>query len=145
MAAAMAPDGTLWSIDDGSVENEIRQSERRSTKRKYDEQIEDLCERFGWHVHLLVGDSRTLDIEIAHVDLLLIDGDHSYSGAKADFERWTKRVRVGGHVLMDDAFPLGHYVRHSDAIGRVLSEALASGAFRLVRSVDRLAHLERLA
>jgi predicted O-methyltransferase YrrM len=140
IAAAMAPNGMVWSIDNGSVENEVRP---KVGKRRYDDQIRHVCERFGWQVQLLVGDSRRMDVDAEQLDLVLIDGDHSYAGAQADFQRWSKRVRVGGHMLLDDAFPLGDYVRHSDAVGRVVSEALDEGAFRLVRAVDRLAHLER--
>ena len=78
------------------------------------------------------------------VDLVLIDGDHSYEGAKSDFQRWGNRVRVGGHVLMDDALPLGSYVRFADVIGRVVTEVLEEGRFREVRSVDRIVHLQRV-
>jgi glycosyltransferase involved in cell wall biosynthesis len=35
-------------------------------------------------------------------DLLILDGDHSYAGVKADFENYAKFVRRGGYVLFDD-------------------------------------------
>jgi len=140
LAAGMGKDGTLWSIDDGSLEVAWGRDERVAP---YDDQIRDLCRRFALDVRLLVGDSRTLELDVDNVDLVLIDGDHRYEGVKSDFERWGKRVRVGGHVLLDDAFPLGRYQKGCDNIQRVVQEALDGGDFRLVRAVDRLAHLER--
>ena len=38
-------------------------------------------------------------------DLVFIDGDHGYEGAKLDLERWGRRVRPGGLVLVHDATP----------------------------------------
>jgi hypothetical protein len=102
------------------------------------------CERFAVDVRLLAGESCTVDLDVDSVDLVLIDGDHSYEGAKSDFERWGYRVRVGGHVLMDDALPLDGYVRFADIIGRVVAEVLQEGRFREVRPVDRIVHLERV-
>jgi predicted O-methyltransferase YrrM len=139
LAAGMGKDGTLWSIDDGSLEVAW---EREEQAAPYDDQIRDLCHRFALDVRLLVGDSRTLELDVDDVGLVLIDGDHSYEGVKSDFERWGKRVRVGGHVLLDDAYPLGRYRRGCDDIQRVVQEALDEGHFRLRRVVDRLAHLE---
>ncbi len=141
LAAGMGPDGTLWSIDDGSLEVA---SGRNGKAAPYDDQIRSFCDRFALDVRLLVGDSRTLEIDVDAVDIVLIDSDHRYEGVKSDFERWGKRVRVGGHVLLDDAFPLGPYRRGCDEVQRVVQEAIGEGGFRLARAVDRLAVLERI-
>jgi predicted O-methyltransferase YrrM len=37
------------------------------------------------------------------IDLLFIDGDHSYEGCLADMEAWLPRVRPGGWVAFHDA------------------------------------------
>ncbi len=140
VAAGMGKDGALWSIDDGSLEVAWG---RDGQGAPYDDQIRELCDRFALDVRLLIGDSRTLELDVDNVDLVLIDGDHRYEGVKSDFERWGKRVGVGGHVLLDDAYPLGQYRRGCEDIQRVVQEAIDEGEFRLVRAVDRLAHLER--
>lgn len=36
------------------------------------------------------------------IDLLFIDGDHSYDGVKSDIELWLPKVKVGGFVLFHD-------------------------------------------
>lgn len=37
------------------------------------------------------------------IDMLFIDGDHSYEGTRAIFERWSQWVRPGGKIFMHDA------------------------------------------
>lgn len=137
----MGPDGTLWSIDDGSLEVA---SGRNGKAAPYDDQIRSLCDRFALDVRLLIGDSRTMELDVEAADIVLIDGDHRYEGVKSDFERWGKRVRVGGHVLLDDAFPLGLDRGGCDEVQRVVQEAIDEGGFRLAKAVDRLAVLERI-
>ena len=45
------------------------------------------------------------------VDVLFIDGDHSYAGAKRDFELYHSLVRLGGFVAFHDI------VRHAANVG----------------------------
>ena len=35
-------------------------------------------------------------------DVVFIDGDHSYEGARRDFLRWSKCLRDGGHLIFHD-------------------------------------------
>lgn len=37
------------------------------------------------------------------IDVVFIDGDHSYLGALRDFECWAPKVRPGGWIMIDDA------------------------------------------
>lgn len=41
----------------------------------------------------------------AMIDLLFIDGDHTYNGVSRDFEIYSKLVRVGGMIAMHDIVP----------------------------------------
>lgn len=109
-----------------------------------DDQIADFCRRHGLAVELVVGDSRTVEVDTGEVDLVLIDGDHSYAGARNDFERFARRLRVGGALLFDDAFDDGFFrVPHTDPVGQVVAEIQREG-FRLVKVVNKLSHLERV-
>ena len=47
------------------------------------------------------GESKTVPWD-KEIDVLLIDGDHSYSGVKADYEKWMPFVKEGGMILMHD-------------------------------------------
>jgi predicted O-methyltransferase YrrM len=141
IAAGMQGRGEFWSIDIGEKEARLR----RDGMRSYDAQIEELCRRAGLTVTLLVGDSRTIEVDTGRVDIVFIDGDHSYEGVKIDFERFGRRVRVGGAVLFDDAAADRGFVTHTDTVGRLVEEIVAAGKFKLVRTVNRLAHIERVA
>ncbi|MCI0709842.1 MAG: class I SAM-dependent methyltransferase [Chloroflexi bacterium] len=46
------------------------------------------------------------------VDFLFIDGDHSYSGVKKDFELYSPLVRTGGLITFHDICP-DFYTRHA--------------------------------
>jgi len=41
--------------------------------------------------------------EIGPYDAILIDGDHSYEGAKFDIENYDAMLKVGGYMVIDDA------------------------------------------
>lgn len=140
IAAAMNGKGKFWSIDIGEKESRLF----GSNGRPFDEQIVETCKRFNFQVDLIVGDSRTVEIDTGEVDLVFIDGDHSYEGVKTDFERFGRRVRLGGAVLFDDVFDEGIFKTHVDTVGRLVREITAGGDFKLVKAVNRLAHLERV-
>ncbi|MCG8355020.1 MAG: class I SAM-dependent methyltransferase [Kiloniellales bacterium] len=59
----------------------------------------------GANVEIIVGDSQRGDYPaIGEIDLLFIDGDHSYAGCTADLEQWYPRVVTGGHVVLHDCY-----------------------------------------
>jgi predicted O-methyltransferase YrrM len=89
-----------------------------------DEELRAALERYGLEgkVHLLVADSRTAEPPPGELELLFIDGDHSYDGAKADFERWGAFVRPGGQLLFHDAVDSGGYGNVYPGVARVVDE-----------------------
>ncbi len=59
----------------------------------------------GKNVDLIVGDSqRTKYPHVGMVDLLFIDGDHSYEGCTADLENWYPNLAAGGHIVLHDCY-----------------------------------------
>jgi len=89
-----------------------------------DAELRASLERYGLasKVRLLVADSRTASPPPEPLELLFIDGDHSYEGAKADFDRWSAFVRPGGHVLLHDAVDTGGYGNHYPGVARAVEE-----------------------
>jgi predicted O-methyltransferase YrrM len=117
--ASAMPDGVeLWSYDFHVALRPDMPGER------LDAELSAALERYGLasKVHLLVADSRTADPPPAPVEVLFVDGDHSYDGAKADFERWSAFVRPGGHLLFHDAVDTGGYGNHYPGVVRLMSE-----------------------
>ena len=59
----------------------------------------------GDKVRLIVGDSQNVSYpEVDDVDLLFVDGDHSYDGCLADLRNWYPKLVTGGHVLLHDCY-----------------------------------------
>jgi len=90
----------------------------------FDKELSGALERYGLahKVHLVVADSRTVDPPPAPLELLFVDGDHSYDGARADFERWGAFVRPGGHLLFHDAVDTGRYGNTYPGVVRLMGE-----------------------
>jgi predicted O-methyltransferase YrrM len=143
IAAAMGGQGTLWSIDTGIKEVNLRT--KRNMDKSYDMLLRGQLERFGLsNVSIHNGDSHTIEVDTGELDVVLIDGDHSYEGVRNDFERFGRRVRLGGAILFDDAFAEGIFTSHVDTVGRLLHEITSNGDYRLIKQVNRLAHVERV-
>ena len=58
----------------------------------------------GRRVHIIKSDSvaAALDFKPGSIDLVFIDGDHSYDGARRDIIAWLPKVRSGGWLCGHD-------------------------------------------
>ena len=141
IAAAMAKRGELWSIDIGEKESRLFGTPHG---RSFDDQTAAMLERLHLSAHLIVGDSRTIEVETGEVDLVFIDGDHSYEGVRSDLARFGTRARIGGVVLLDDAYDEGAATTYADSVGRAITEFLdRRDDFFFEKRVGRMAQLSR--
>jgi hypothetical protein len=53
----------------------------------------------------------SLGLPLESVDLLFIDGDHTYTGVKMDYEMYSPLVRKGGMIVLQDIVP---HTKHPD-------------------------------
>ena len=117
--AAALPEGSeLWSYDfHVALRPDMPGAE-------LDAELREALDRYGLggKVHLLVADSRSADPPPEPLELLFVDGDHSYEGAKADYERWRAFVRPGGHLLFHDAVDTGGYGNVYPGVARAVGE-----------------------
>src|SRR5690348_3819631 len=119
MFASALPDGVeLWSYD---LHVALRPD---MPGAELDRELAGALERYALaeKVHLVVADSTTVDPPSDSLELLFIDGDHSYEGARRDFERWSPLVRVGGTVLFHDAVDTGGYGNVYPGVAKFVSE-----------------------
>lgn len=141
-ASAMPAGSRLWSVDLHVPESP------ELTGDVLDRELADALERYGLarNVELVVGDSRTVDLPPAPFELLFVDGDHSYEGARADLERWGELVRPGGHVLFHDAVDTAGYGNVYPGVAQVVAE-LEREDPRFVRAegAGSIAHFVRAA
>jgi predicted O-methyltransferase YrrM len=117
-AAALPEGAELWSYDfHVALRSDMPGAE-------LDAELREALGRYGLggKVHLLVADSRSADPPPEPLELLFVDGDHSYEGAKADYERWRAFVRPGGHLLFHDAVDAGGYGNVYPGVARLVAE-----------------------
>ena len=138
-ASAMPEGVELWSYD---FHVALRPD---MPGKQLDAELREALDRYGLthKVHLLVADSRTAVPPDSPLEVLFIDGDHSYEGAKADFERWGAFVRRGGHLLFHDAVDSGGYGNFYPGIAQLMTE-IGSGWERQA-GAGSIAHFTRSA
>jgi len=90
--------GRCYFIDPGKVDDYWRQAATV-------DQLSDQFGLWGYWCHLCLTSQEAVqrDALPAEIDLLFIDGDHSYTGVKYDFETVGRRVKVGGIILLHDS------------------------------------------
>lgn len=103
LAAALAGRGTLVSYD----------PQGKLGSLDYDAELRASLAHFGIdaNVDLSVEDSHEAVLPEGEYALVLVDGDPSYEGTRLDFERFGRRLRHGGHVLLHDAVAGGPRMR----------------------------------
>jgi cephalosporin hydroxylase len=69
---------------------------------------------------------RSLDALKGSVDLLFIDGDHSYDGVRADFENYAPLVRPGGVIAFHDVVSIDHPASEVDRLWTQLRDLYAT-------------------
>lgn len=73
-------------------------------------------------VGLVVGDSRTAPAPEDPCALVFVDGDHSYEGVRADYERWREHVAPAGHLLFHDAVATRELTTRDPNVARLIAE-----------------------
>ena len=135
--ASALPEGVeLWSYD---LHVALRPD---MSGEQLDRELDDALQRLGVRhkVHLLVGDSRTVEPPPDPLELLFVDGDHSYEGARTDFDRWGGLVRDGGHLLFHDAVDGGGYGNVYPGVARAAAEVERDPRWRRQPGAGSIAH-----
>lgn len=88
------------------------------------------------NLNFIVGNSRDvktiesvkeiLDTNNLKLDLLFIDGDHTYEGARADFDNYSKFVNTGGYVVLHDIVKSERYINKNCLVFKLWEEIKAT-------------------
>jgi predicted O-methyltransferase YrrM len=104
---------------------------------EFDRELRHALSRYGLEarVRLVVADSKSADPPARPCDLVFLDGDHSYSGVRVDYEHWRSSVRTGG----------GHLVFHDAVSAADLVPPYETGVAAVVREIEHedAAYFER--
>jgi predicted O-methyltransferase YrrM len=113
--------------------------------KELDRQLARVLDRYGLadRVQLHVADSRSAEPPAEAIDLLFVDGDHSETGVRADFEHWSPRLRPGGHLLFHDAVDAPDFVPPFAAGPARVTERIGAGYERQA-GAGSLAHFVRV-
>jgi predicted O-methyltransferase YrrM len=138
-AAALPAGIELWSYD---LHVALRADMPGS---ELDAELRGALERYGLasKVHLVVGDSRAVEPPSTDLELLFVDGDHTYEGAKADYDRWSAFVRPGGHLLFHDAVDPGGYGNVYPGVSRLVAEITRGDGWKRQPDAGSIAHFVR--
>lgn len=142
LASALPPGAELWSYD---LHVALRAD---LSGPQLDSELEAALSRYGLteRVHLVVGDSRTAEPPPRPCALIFVDGDHTYEGARADYERWREFLAPGGDLLFHDAVDVGGYGNHYPGIARLVSELeRADESLERQPNAGSIAHFSRRA
>lgn len=117
-----------------------------------DERLMRALERYdlGGNVTLEIADSRAYPVEPGAYDIVFVDGDHTYDGARADVDNWLPGVTAGGHLILHDAVvpqPARAWAQpwKVEGVQQLCGELLERTDLKLVTRVGTLAHFMKPA
>jgi predicted O-methyltransferase YrrM len=151
MAAALEPNSLLDSFDkhSGCIIQDENNRQTRLEGNKLDSELRAALARYSIdeHVNILVHDSTSIVLNDARYDLVFIDGDHSYEGAKKDFLAWKDAVKKGGHLLFHDAARTRPFCSAGPDLLKLIEEVEKdySDQFEKVESVGTLVDFRKFA
>jgi predicted O-methyltransferase YrrM len=125
LRAALAPDGVLFAVDP-FPRGRLGFSMQRVIAHREVSRIPNGAVRW-----LEMTGAEAARVVEPGVELVFIDGDHSYDGLRADWEAWAERVAPGGVVALHDS---------RDTPERPIADA---GSVRF--TAERILHDERFA
>jgi predicted O-methyltransferase YrrM len=135
IAAGLKPkDGHLFCVD--TWQNQTMPGGEKDTFKIFQDNTQSL-ESWITPVRKYSTDIETSDIKYP-VHLVFIDGDHSYQGAKNDFELVRDWLAEDGIIAFHDFAN-----KNFEGVTRVVGEALASGKWTIAGQVQTLVWIKR--
>lgn len=73
---------------------------------------------------------------IEEIDVLFIDGDHSYNGVIKDFEMYSKLVKKGGYIVFDDYHDFQYSPEVRKGVDHILPQIVDD--YEIIGSIDNI-------
>ena len=144
----------LMTIDHhrGSEEQQYGEEYFDPDEYNYDKEIVDTLPtllkniqkfRFEEVILPVVNSSELASKEIENnIDLVFIDGSHTFESARKDYVSWKNKIRIGGILAIHDVYD--SEVEGGQAPKEIYEKALSEN-FKLLKRVNRLVALLRIA
>ena len=129
-AALKESNKTFFAVD--TFENHAMTEGKRDTLASFKENTKP----FNDHIQILQGLSAEVvrDFSLS-IDLLFIDGDHSYEGCLADLESWLPHVKEGGSIIFHDYYSRSPTKR----VKVVVDQFCNAGKLEFIEEVKKMA------
>jgi predicted O-methyltransferase YrrM len=138
---AMASDGVLFAIDPYPV-GRIGFSAQWAIAHREVERVGN--GRVHWLRTTGAEAARDPAVTAAPIDLLFIDGDHSYDGLRADWEGWSTLIARGGAVALHDSRPAPtRPIQDAGSVRYTTAVVVQDVRFEVVSEVESLTVLRR--
>lgn len=142
LRSAMAPDGLLYAVDPFPV-GRLGFSVQRYIAHRIVRQVSNGKVEWVRLTGAEAGRRHAAD-RLDPVDLVFIDGDHSYDVVRSDWEAWSPLVAEAGVVALHDSHPTPTRPIHDAGSVRFTQETvLCDRRFALVEVVDTLTVVRR--
>lgn len=145
ISIAMGENSKVYTIDLGDKEKRANINARPN----YD-QLKDFKEKYNLEINQIIGDSRYINLDTKQnqeIDVVMIDGGHTYEIVMNDFDKFGKKVRIGGSVFFDDCNDEGCFIKvekGDNYMTPIIEKIISSGNFKYLGTVDRLGHFVRI-
>lgn len=89
-------------------------------------------------VKIIIGNSQTWNTKFLEnkINVLFIDGDHSYEGVKNDYNNWINTVKLGGHILFHDACGKKENIDYAVGVKKFVNTL----TLKKVKEIESIAH-----
>ena len=95
------------------------------------------------YIKVMVETSKSASEKIKNeIDFLFIDGSHTFESARADYESWKEKIRVGGILTIHDIYD--SELEGGQAPREIYEKALGEN-FKLIKRVKSLVALEKIS
>lgn len=145
LAVAMGENSTVYTIDLGDKEERAKIIARPNY-----EQLKDFKIKHNLNIVQIIGDSRKIELDLREnesVDVVMIDGGHTFDIVMSDFNKFGRKVKVGGSIFFDDCSDDGCFIKipkENNYMTPIIDEIIATGEFKFLGTVDRLGHFIRI-
>jgi predicted O-methyltransferase YrrM len=145
LAVAMGENSTVYTIDLGDKEERAKIIARPNY-----EQLKDFKIKHNLNIVQIIGDSRKIELDLREnesVDVVMIDGGHTFDIVMSDFNKFGRKVKVGGSIFFDDCSDDGCFIKipkEDNYMTPIIDEIIATGEFKFLGTVDRLGHFIRI-
>jgi predicted O-methyltransferase YrrM len=111
------------------------------------EQLDKFKKKYNLNIIQIFGDTMKINPDFIiedEVDVVLIDGGHTKEIVENDIKKFTKKLKIGGSLFMDDCSDRGTFSNFDDYMKEIIKDIITTKKFKFIKMVDRLGHFIKI-